>query len=221
MFSKKIARKLYNIKMLSFFVPFAAIFTAEFGDKTQLSLLLLAACYQNSSHRKKHGTAIFAGAMLAFFIADGFAILAGSYLAGIHLISETYIKTAAGILFIILGVLILKDFFYENESPLTPSENPDQNQNPVHLKNVFLAAFTSILLTELGDKTQIASAMFGAKFSNGIMVLAGTLAALGILSATAIWAGGTLAKKISPRILHAAGGAIFIITGAVTIIFNF
>jgi len=56
-------------------VPLIAVGLAELGDKTQLSVLLL------SSKTKKH-THLLLGVMLAFFLVDGAAILAGSLISG-------------------------------------------------------------------------------------------------------------------------------------------
>jgi putative Ca2+/H+ antiporter (TMEM165/GDT1 family) len=53
-------------------IPMLAVGLAEMGDKTQLSILLL-------SSRTKEYTRLLLGVMLAFLLADGFAILLNSF----------------------------------------------------------------------------------------------------------------------------------------------
>jgi len=55
-------------------------------------------------------------------------------------------------------------------------------------KSPFISAFSLIFLTEWGDKTQIAAALFATKF-NALMVLVGTILALTILSVIAVYFG--------------------------------
>ena len=53
-------------------IPLLAVGLAEMGDKTQLSILIL-------STRTKEYFRLLLGVMLAFLLADGLAILLGSY----------------------------------------------------------------------------------------------------------------------------------------------
>ena len=53
-----------------------AVGLAEMGDKTQLSILLL-------SSRTREYFRLLLGVMLAFLLADGFAILVGSWVTNV------------------------------------------------------------------------------------------------------------------------------------------
>jgi len=89
-----------------FIIPFLAIAIAEFGDKTQVSILLL------SSKTKKYSY-IFLGVFLAFLIVDGIAIVAGNLITSV--VDVTILKPISGIVFIIFGVYMLFNKKEENE----------------------------------------------------------------------------------------------------------
>ncbi|MGB3457770.1 MAG: TMEM165/GDT1 family protein [Halobacteriota archaeon] len=78
-------------------IPLIVVGLAELGDKTQLSVLLLA------SKTEKH-LLLFLGTILAFFIVDGIAILAGEEIT--HLIPGSLMKILSAAVFIISGLLI-------------------------------------------------------------------------------------------------------------------
>ena len=77
---------------------FAAVFIAELGDKTQLATLGLAA----DSNSK---LAVFIGSASALVATSLIAVLAGDLVAK-H-IPAVYIKRAAGVLFVVLGLWTL------------------------------------------------------------------------------------------------------------------
>lgn len=170
--------------------PLIAVGLAELGDKTQLSVLLLA------SKTEKH-LQLLIGVMLAFFIVDGFAILVGSWITNV--IPLNLLKILSGLLFIVFGILILRSGDESGESRL-------YSQNP------FLSAFLLIFITEWGDKTQIAAAIFAAKY-DPLMVLVGTMIALAILSVMAIYLGKFISTKIDRKLMTRIAGAVFILMG--------
>jgi putative Ca2+/H+ antiporter (TMEM165/GDT1 family) len=79
---------------------FAAVFLAELGDKTQLMTLTLAG--SNSAKR-----AVFIGAAAALVSTTAIAVLAGE--AATRVIPIVWMRRAAGLLFIALGVFFLWD----------------------------------------------------------------------------------------------------------------
>ncbi|NIO84632.1 MAG: TMEM165/GDT1 family protein, partial [Candidatus Aminicenantes bacterium] len=90
-------------------IPFIITGLAEFGDKTQLSILLL------SSKTKKH-LYLLLGVMLAFLIVDGTAVLIGLRITDI--VPMRFLKIVSGIIFVIFGVLILRAKEVKGESKL-------------------------------------------------------------------------------------------------------
>jgi putative Ca2+/H+ antiporter (TMEM165/GDT1 family) len=75
---------------------FAAFFIAEFGDKTQLTTISLAAQYRNA-------VSVLIGATLGMLVADGVGIAAGVVL-GKHIPQRT-IKWVSATIFLIFGLV--------------------------------------------------------------------------------------------------------------------
>jgi len=177
--------------------PFFSILLAELGDKTQLAVLLLA------SKTKRH-FALLIGVLLAFFIVDGTAILTGSWVAGF--VPFKTLKILSGIAFLVFGLWILK------------GHKEDSHENKKEPRNPFLAGFFLIFLAEWGDKTQIAAGLFAVKYPP-LLVLIGTLSALALLSATAVYLGHRILSHIHPRTVSLAAGILFILMGVLALVF--
>jgi putative Ca2+/H+ antiporter (TMEM165/GDT1 family) len=82
---------------------FAAVFLAEFGDKTQLATLLFA------SSAKHPPVLVFAAAALALCLSTALAVLVGTF-AG-RLVDAVPVKLFAGIGFVAIGVWTLWEHF--------------------------------------------------------------------------------------------------------------
>jgi putative Ca2+/H+ antiporter (TMEM165/GDT1 family) len=172
-------------------IPLLAVGLAEMGDKTQLSVLLL-------SSRTREYAQLLAGIMLAFLLADGFAILVGSWVT--EVIPVHLVKLVSGAVFILFGVMILRgNKEEEEESRLSP-------------RNAFVSGFSMIFLSEWGDKTQIASALFATEYDPR-MVFIGVMTALLILSAMAIYLGKFLASRIDRKRITRIAGIVFLLIG--------
>lgn len=74
---------------------FALTFVAEWGDRTQLATITLAAA--------NHPLGVIGGATLGHAICAAIAVICGKYIAG--RISERWLTTAGGLLFIVFGVV--------------------------------------------------------------------------------------------------------------------
>ncbi len=173
-------------------VPLVAVGLAEMGDKTQLSILLL------SSRTKKY-IQLLAGIMLAFLLADGFAILVGSWVTSV--VPVHLVKLISGAVFILFGILILKGDGAEKEGG-----------GELSSKNAFVSGFSMIFLSEWGDKTQIASALFAAEYDPRA-VFVGVMTALAFLSIMAVYLGRFLSDRIDRGLIMKIAGAAFIVIG--------
>jgi len=85
-----------------FVTTFGAIFLAEMGDKTQLAAMTLAA-------ETKRPLTVFVGAALALACVSALGVVVGGALG--HFLPLEWIKRAAAVGFIVIGVLILLDKF--------------------------------------------------------------------------------------------------------------
>lgn len=170
-------------------VPFLTIGLAELGDKTQLALVSLSA-------KTNKNLQLFLGAMLAFIIADGFAVFFGEFLT--TLMPIHYIKIGAGTLFIFFGAVTLMAYKKEKVK--------------ARIKTPFISGFSLILVSEMGDKTQIASGLFSTRF-NHLLVFAAIMAALAIVALLSIYLGKIMMKKLNDRTISLISGIAFIVIG--------
>jgi putative Ca2+/H+ antiporter (TMEM165/GDT1 family) len=131
-------------------------------------------------------------------IVDGIAILAGSWITNI--IPVRIIKIVSGVVFILFGLYMLL------------KHKKEDDEGKTYHGSAFLSGFILILLTEWGDKTQIAASLFATKF-NAVLVLCGTMIALALLSFLAIYFGKIIARRIDKKILTKVAAIVFIIMG--------
>lgn len=78
------------------------VFLAEIGDKTQLTVMLLAAHHRSA-------LSVFLGATLALMLASLVAVALGGVLS--RHVPPQYINTGAGLVFILFGALLLSGRF--------------------------------------------------------------------------------------------------------------
>lgn len=177
----------------SILIPFFAIFLAEFLDKSQVSIILL-------SSRTRHHLQLFLGAMLAFLIADGVAILIGSFVT--TLIPSLVLKLLTGGIFILFGIITF----------LRKDKNQEEKKTTVN--NAFITSFGIVFLSEWGDKTQLTAGLLATQ-RNPILVLLGVMAAFTLLSLLAIYAGKLVGRNKNKELLNKLAGITFIILGII------
>jgi putative Ca2+/H+ antiporter (TMEM165/GDT1 family) len=117
------------------------------------------------------------------------------------------LKIAAGMIFIAFGALKL-------------GMNGTKRSRESSSRNAFLSGFGLIFLTEWGDKTQIAAALRATKY-NAIIVLAGTMGALILLSAIAIYLGKFISNKVRSKTLTRVAWFVFILIGVSFLFFGY
>lgn len=91
-------KDVVKYRKLSLITPFSLIALMELGDKTQFSIIALAAKYSSP-------TLIFVGVIFAYFILMGISVALGSNL--IKFIPMKYIRICASIVFILFGILFI------------------------------------------------------------------------------------------------------------------
>jgi putative Ca2+/H+ antiporter (TMEM165/GDT1 family) len=88
--------------MRGFLIVFGSVFLVELGDKTQIATFLFA------SQKGINRLVVFLGASLALVTTSFIAVVLGDYIS--KLVSPDLMKTLGGILFIILGILMVAKF---------------------------------------------------------------------------------------------------------------
>ena len=173
-------------------LPFLLVGLAELGDKTQLAVLVL-------STKTRRYKSLLAGVMLAFILTDGIAILFGNYIA--QRIPLDYVRIGAGLMFILFGLMTLF------------KKDKDEGKGSYELKSPFMSGFWLILVAEMGDKTQLAAALFATQY-NPLLVFVGVMLALFILSVMAVYLGKIIMEKVDKRTISTIAGIMFILIGA-------
>lgn len=175
----------------AFVAAFALVGVSEVGDRTQLATITLSTRYGKPFQ-------VFLGAILAFLVADGLAVLVGDAL--VQVVPPLFLRAGSGILFLVFGILTLR--------------GKDRDDVKVANKSrPLLASFNMVLLSEMGDKTQIATALLVAEFDSPLAILLGVLAAMAVLSIVAVLLGAKLRQLVPLRTLRIASGLAFIAFG--------
>jgi len=168
---------------------------SEFGDRSQLAALLLGARYQ--SHQRK----VFSGAVLAFAVLFLISVVIGSAL--LFYVPENIVRVISSAAFIAMGLYVLLK--REKERVKTGKD-----------KEPFLASFSLIALSEIGDKTQIAIIFLAASFHDPLGTFIGAMIAEAALAGMAIFAGKKIAERIKMHWIKYLSGVIFILFGFVS-----
>lgn len=166
------------------------IMLAEFGDKSQLVCMTLAA-----RHR---AFPVALGAIAAFAVLNLLAVLFGAAIAAWL---PTWLMTlTVSMLFAIFGINALR---YREAD-----EDEQIEEKPGH--GIFATAFLMIFLAEFGDKTQIAVAGLGGTHPPEAVWFGATLALAGT-SLLGIFAGQKLMHCLPLVWIHRISGVFFLI----------
>jgi len=168
---------------------FLLIFLAEFGDKSQLVCMTLAA--------KHRHWPVLLGAVAAFAILNLLAVLFGAVVAS--WIPEFWLALIVAGLFGFFGIqsLLMKDDDSEDESTEVRSSH-----------SLFITALLMIFVAEFGDKTQLAVAGLASTY-HGLALLATT--ALGVM------VGQRLLKRLPLGLVHKFSGVLFLLLALVAL----
>jgi Ca2+/H+ antiporter, TMEM165/GDT1 family len=182
--------------MNAFLVSAAVVALAEFGDKTQLLSLLLAA-------RFRQPLPIMCGILLAT-PANYAAAGAAGVLFG-HLIGGAWLRWMLGLSFLAVAVwALIPDRLDEREA--------------VRRSGAFLTTLVAFFLAEIGDKTQIATIGLAARFDQLWAVVLGTTLGMMLANIPAVLLGDRMAGRLPVRAIRAAAAAVFAALGIATLL---
>ena len=185
---------MLNAEFLSVgFSSFVLIALAEIGDKSQLVCMTLAARY--------HHIPVLLGAIVAFLVLNALAVLFGVAVAA--WIPERVMAALVAVIFAAFGIHAMRSA--NEETPVVVGEKSHHG--------VFMTTFLLIMVSEFGDKTQIAVAGMASSLP-GLPVWVGASLALVIISAIGVWLGKTLLQKVSIKWLQRIGGVVFFLFAA-------
>lgn len=169
---------------------FILVFIAEFGDKSQLVCMTLAARYRPWP--------VLLGAIVAFSFLNLLGVTVGAVAA--RWLPEWLVLAAVCLLFLLFGIQSLRE---------NSEDDTDGNDNKVG-RHVLFSVVLLIFLAEFGDKTQIAVAgLAGVEAALGVWI--GSTLALSATTLMGVLVGRVLLQYVSIRRVHQVSGVLFIL----------
>lgn len=187
--------------MEAFLVSIAVVAIGEIGDKTQLLALLLAARFQRP-------VPIVLGILVATLANHTLAGLAGEWVR--NAVDPVYLRWGLGLSFIAVALWALKP------------DDIDEQPKTLDRAGVFVVTLVAFFVAEIGDKTQIATVMLAAKFTNLLAVVAGTTCGMLIADVPAVLIGKSASHRIPFKLVRFVAAGLFAALGVATLLnFNF
>ncbi|MHA1136157.1 MAG: TMEM165/GDT1 family protein [Candidatus Thorarchaeota archaeon] len=171
------------------------IFLMELGDKTMLTTMCLSAQYRRPK-------LVLLATMLALATSSVIAVIIGFILSAT--LPVEIITYVSGFLFLILGIFTLVN---------SNSETVDTCDNP----GTLFGMFSIVLLSELGDKSQIATLALAAQSPFPIMIFVGAIIGFFIVNSIGAFAGTNIAERIHIKTVKRVVGIVFILFGILVI----
>ena len=187
--------------MEAFIFALALTAISELGDKTQFASLALVAHY-------KRPMMVLAGCFLGFLVVDGLSAYLGEILY--YLLDHRFIRFISAALFFTLAFFVATK---KAESKLGVKERGALT--PI------LTSMLTIMLLELGDKTQLTTTLLSARFGDAYSVMVGVLLALTLIVGLTVSVGKKIMEnlpinlvKLLAALAYTLGGAILLFEGA-------
>lgn len=171
------------------------ILLMELGDKTMLTTMCLSAQYRRPK-------LVLLATMIALATSSLIAVIIGFILSAT--LPVEIITYVSGFLFLILGIFTLIN---------SDSETVDTCDNP----GTLFGMFTLVLVSELGDKSQIATLALAAQSEFPIMIFLGAIISFLIVNSIGAYAGTNIAERIPIKTVKRVVGIIFILFGVLVI----
>lgn len=180
--------------MEAFLISTGLVSIAEIGDKTMLLAIMLAATWRRP-------VPIILGILAATVANHTFAGLAGSLMA--RFMDGEWLRWGVGLAFLGFAVWALVPDRFD--------EKPDVTEKT--FAGVFWTTTAAFFLIEMGDKTQIATAMLAAQFHNLPLVVAGSTLGMMLVNGPAVLLGQAAAGKLPLSWIRLAAALGFAATG--------
>jgi putative Ca2+/H+ antiporter (TMEM165/GDT1 family) len=176
----------------TFLISFLTVALAELGDKTQLLALVLAAKYRRP-------WTICCGILLATIVNH---VLAGAFGALVaQWLSPQTLRLLVALSFLaIAGWTLIPD---RMDGAAASSSG----------RSVLFATIISFFLAEIGDKTQIATAVIAAEYHPLWQVVAGTTSGMLAADIPAVWLGARFAQRLPLRATRVVAALLFAALG--------
>ncbi len=184
--------------MSAFLLSFALIFIAELGDKSQLVALWFATQYR--------WWLVITGVTLATLV--------------VHLASTAVGATASDLLPEALVLAVVSLSFYGFALWGLRGDSLEERETPVSTSIVRSLGVitTAFFLSELGDKTQLATISLGGRNDDFIGIWLGSTAGMVAADALAILAGVFAGKRLPERTIAKVAALLFFVFGTISLV---
>lgn len=180
--------------MDAFLISTGLVSIAEIGDKTMLLAIMLAAAWRRP-------LPILLGILAATLVNHTVAALAGSVLA--QFATADWVRRGVGLAFLGFAVWAL--------IPDRLDQAPDRSEKT--FAGIFWTTTAAFFLIEMGDKTQVATAMLAARFQDLPLVVAGSTLGMMLVNGPAVILGEVAARKLPLTWIRLAAALGFAATG--------
>ncbi|QSP95659.1 TMEM165/GDT1 family protein [Marinobacter salinisoli] len=183
--------------MEAFLASTAAVAIAEIGDKTQLLSLFLVVRYGKR-------LPIVMGILLATVLNHALSAYLGAWIA--QWIPQAWLPWILAISFIaIAGWLLIPD-------------KDDSDDSRFLGLGAFAATTVMFFLAEIGDKTQIATVVLAARFTETLWVVIGTTVGMLIANIPVIMAGRWLMERLPLTTARIGASLLFVALAVATVV---
>lgn len=180
--------------MEAFLISTGLVSIAEIGDKTMLLSIVMAAAWRKP-------WPIILGILAATLLNHAFAALAGVVLAAF--VEGEWMRWIVGLAFLGFAAwALIPDTLEDQEARAQKGFWP-----------VFWTTASAFFLIEMGDKTQVATAMLAARFENLPLVVAGSTLGMMLVNGPAVLLGERAARTLPLKWIRLAAAAGFAATG--------
>jgi len=174
-------------------VPAGVVALAEIGDKTQLLAIVLAA-------RFRKPVPIVLGILVATLLNHAAAATLGYYVSQ-WLEGQTF-KLLVGAAFVVMAAWALIP------------DKEDEGAGSRSVGGVFLTTALAFFLVEIGDKTQIATSLMAAQYTDILLVTIGTTAGMMLANVPAVIFGEAVTRVVPLKYVRIGAAALFAVIGA-------
>jgi putative Ca2+/H+ antiporter (TMEM165/GDT1 family) len=173
------------------------VFAAEMGDKTQLVALAFATRYAAQTVL----LGVFGATLLVHLFSVGLGELVGLT------IPVFWVHVLAGVSFIVFGLWTLQGDELSDDDRLS-----ERRWGPL------MTVGTTFFLAELGDKTMLMTVTLASQHHSFVGVWLGSSLGMVVADGLAIMGGRVLGTRLPERFIKFGAAAIFLVTGAATLI---
>ena len=173
-------------------VPTAVVAIAEIGDKTQLLAIVLAAKFRKP-------VPIILGILAATLLNHAAAATLGYYISQ-WLTGQTF-RLVVGAAFVVMAAWALIP------------DKEDEGASNRSVGGIFLTTLVAFFFVEIGDKTQIATSLLAAQYSDIILVTIGTTLGMMLANVPAVFFGEAVTRIVPLKYVRIGAAIIFALIG--------